>query len=687
MKNYIFIILSIMLFLSSCGHSPEKKAGKQKTQDDFEYVVDRFADIEIMRYTVDEWDQLSLQQKTLLYYLSEAALCGRDILFDQHCKYNLEVKATLYNIVTTYSGDKTNDNWHDFMVYVKRFWFSSGMHHHYGNEKFYPGISQDYFKSLVNNATIDSTLFLENEDKLSFALRITDIIFNSNIAPFKSVQDAPRGEDLVTASAVNFYDGVTQREVEDFYANRKKNDKHAHPEHPASYGLNSKVVRNENGKVEEMVYKMDGLYSKAIERIIFNLEKAVSVAENDLQKTHIQKLIEYYQSGDLKTWDDYNVLWVSDVDSHVDYVNGFIEVYADPLGRKASWEALVNLKDVENSKRTGLIAKNAQWFEDHSPIDDIYKKKEVKGVSAKVINAVQLGGDCYPASPLGINLPNADWIRKEVGSKSVTIQNVMHAYDMAELESGLVHEFYYSDYEIKLAEQYGSLTRKLQVDLHECLGHGSGQTMSGVDESNLSNFYSTIEETRADLFSLYFIADPKMVELGLLPNEEAYYACYYKYITNGFMLQLNRIDSGSVIKQTHMQNRSIIARWCYEQGKAEKVIEVVDKNGKTYIVINDYEKLRELMGKLLQEVQRIKSTGNYVAAKKLVETYVTIDPDLHQEIKNRYALLDVAPYGGFINPVLLPVKKNGEIIDVKINYPTDYVEQMLRYEQDYHFLK
>lgn len=688
MEKKLPIILIAMFISASCTQKSEIPVSQQNQGDDFEYVIDRFADIEIMRYTMDDWEELSLQQKTLLYYLSEAALCGREIIFDQNCKYNLDVKAALNAIIHTYSGEKSGEDWNEFMVYVKRFWFSNGMHHHYGNEKFFPEVSRDFFCHLLDNCVIDTAICSENEDEAAFKARVADIVFNPNIAPFKNVHEAPRGKDLVNASAVNFYEGVTQKEVEDFYATLKKKDKTANPEQPISYGLNSKVVKNEQGKVEELVYKVGALYSNAIEKIIYWLEKAANVAENDLQKAHINKLIDYYLSGDLKTWDEYNVLWVSDHDSHIDYVNGFIEVYADPLGRKATWEALVNIKDMENSKRTDIIAQNAQWFENHSPVDDQFKKSEVKGVTAKVINAVQLGGECYPASPLGINLPNADWIRKEHGSKSVTIQNVMHAYEMAKMESGFAHEFYYSDYEIALAERYGSQTSSLQVDLHECLGHGSGQTMPGVDESNLSNFYSTIEETRADLFSLYFIGDPKMVELGLLPNEDAHFACYYKYITNGFMLQLNRIELGGIIKQTHMQNRSIIAHWCYEKGIEDNVIELVERGGKTYVVINDYEKLRTLFGELLREVQRIKSTGDFAAAKRLVETYgVNIDPDLHQEIKDRYDLLDIAPYGGFVNPVLIPVMKGDEVIDVKIEYPTNYVEQMLHYEQKYHFLK
>lgn len=685
MRNYSVVIFMILLAIfSSCNRPRPVPATTSENMDDFNYVIDRFADVEIMRYTVDDWDELTLQQKTLVYYLSEAALCGRDILYDQNCRYNLAVKATIDNIINTYSGNKNTDEWIQFLVYAKRFWFSNGIHHHYGNEKFFPEISEEYFGNLLALSSQHDLPYEEDESFEDFSKRITDIIFNPRIAPVKIAHNG----DLVSRSAVNFYEGVTQYEVENFYALLKKNDKQANPERPVSYGLNSKVIKNEAGKVVEVPYMMGRLYSDAIERIIYWLEKAITVAENEIQKLHIQKLIEYYQTGDLKVWDEYNVLWVTDVDSHVDYVNGFIEVYSDPLGRKATWEAMVNFKDVKNSERTEIISQNAQWFEDHSPVSSEFKKREVKGVAAKVIIAAQLGGDCYPATPIGINLPNANWIRKDFGSKSVTIHNIMYAYDQARMQSGYAYEFYNSEYEVGLQEKYGFLTENIQVDLHECVGHGSGQMLPGVDDDALKNYHSAIEETRADLFSLYFIADPKMVELGLLPNEEAYYACYYKYIMNGLMLQLNRIEPGNVITQSHMRNRAIIARWCYEAGLEDNVIEMFKRDNKTYVVINDYEKLRELIGQLLREVQRIKSTGDYNAARKLVENYgVKIDPELHKEIRSRYALLDVAPYGGFVNPVFVPVMKNDQIVDIEIEYVDNYTQQMLYYDQKYNYLK
>ncbi len=685
MRNYSVVIFMILLAIfSSCNRPRPVPATTSENMDDFNYVIDRFADVEIMRYTVDDWDELTLQQKTLVYYLSEAALCGRDILYDQNCRYNLAVKATIDNIINTYSGNKNTDEWIQFLVYAKRFWFSNGIHHHYGNEKFFPEISEEYFGNLLALSSQHDLPYEEDESFEDFSKRITDIIFNPRIAPVKIAHNG----DLVSRSAVNFYEGVTQYEVENFYALLKKNDKQANPERPVSYGLNSKVIKNEAGKVVEVPYMMGRLYSDAIERIIYWLEKAITVAENEIQKLHIQKLIEYYQTGDLKVWDEYNVLWVTDVDSHVDYVNGFIEVYSDPLGRKATWEAMVNFKDVKNSERTEIISQNAQWFEDHSPVSSEFKKREVKGVAAKVIIAAQLGGDCYPATPIGINLPNANWIRKDFGSKSVTIHNIMYAYDQARMQSGYAYEFYNSEYEVGLQEKYGFLTENIQVDLHECVGHGSGQMLPGVDDDALKNYHSAIEETRADLFSLYFIADPKMVELGLLPNEEAYYACYYKYIMNGLMLQLNRIEPGNVITQSHMRNRAIIARWCYEAGLEDNVIEMFKRDNKTYVVINDYEKLRDLIGQLLREVQRIKSTGDYNAARKLVENYgVKIDPELHKEIRSRYALLDVAPYGGFVNPVFVPVMKNDQIVDIEIEYVDNYTQQMVYYDQKYNYLK
>ena len=681
MKSKRFIPLLMMSFIVSCS-SPKTAQQKVETEN-FNYVIDRFADVEIMRYTLDNWDELSLQQKTLIYYLSQAALCGRDILFDQNCKYNLTVKSVINNIMQHYNGVKEDEDWNGFVEYAKRFWFSNGMHHHYSNEKFIPKCSQDYFRYLLENSEIQEFPLLEGETFADFAERITTIIYDPKVAPTRIYQSDSSTADLVVNSAVNFYEGVTQNEVEQFYAKLGQKDE----ERPLSYGLNSKVIKNEN-KVQELPYKVGGLYSDAIKQIIFWLEKAVGVAENPAQKKHIELLIEYYRSGDLAVWDEYNVEWVKDINSHVDYINGFIEVYTDPLGRKATWEALVNYKDDKNSERTSIISKNAQWFEDNSPIAPEFKKKEVKGVEAKVITVAHLGGDCYPTTPIGINLPNANWIRKEHGSKSVTIHNVMYAYTQARMQSGYADEFFNSRYDIDLQEKYGFITENLLVDLHECLGHGSGQMLPGVDDGALKNYHSVIEETRADLFALYFIADPKMVELGLLPNEKAYYAAYYRYILNGMMLQLNRIDLGNNIAQAHMRNRAIIANWCYEYGMKDNVIEIIKRNDKTYIIINDYEKLRTLIGEFLTEVQRIKSTGDFAAARKLVETYgVKIDIELHKEVKDRYALLNVAPYGGFVNPVFDVIKKGDKITDIKVHYVEDYVQQMLEYDRKFNFLK
>lgn len=671
--------------LTTACHNNKSQTEAIPEEKPFEFVVDRFADIEIMRYRVDDWDSLSLRQKELVYYLSEAACCGRDILFDQNCEANLLVKSTINNIIRHYNGDKDCENWQNFMVYAKRFWFSNGIHHHYANDKFFPEISPEYFQELLNQADAKQFPLQEGESVEHFKAEITDIIFNSERYPNKICQNSEL--DLVVNSAGNFYSGVTEKEVEAYYHQLEATYPQADPERPVSFGLNSKVVKGTDGKVYEDVYKADGLYGKAISKIIYWLEKAANVAENDHQKQHILKLIEFYRTGDLKTWDDYNVLWVTDTVSHVDYVNGFIEVYNDPLGQKGAWEGLVDYKDLKNNKRTEIISNNAQWFEDHSPIDPRFKKKSVKGVMAKVITVAQLGGDSYPAPPIGINLPNANWIRKEHGSKSVTIENLMYAYDQARQESGLGKEFYYSDQEIELSQKYGYISDNLQVDLHECLGHGSGQMLPGVSDAALKNYHSVIEETRADLFSLYYIGDPQMIKLGLLPDKEAYKACYYKYILNGLMLQLNRIELGNTITEAHMRNRAIIARWCYEKGQQDKVIELVNRDGKTFVKINDYEKLRLLFGQLLSEIQDIKSTGNYAQAKKMVETYgIQIDPTLHKEVKDRYAQLNIAPYGGFVNPTFDVQQKNGKIVDIKLVYPSSFVEQMLDYDEKYQYL-
>lgn len=684
MNKFLLFVMMASLLFSACKKETQHTHLEKDT--DFEYVIDRFADVEIMRYQIDNWDDLSLKQKELVYYLSEAALCGRDIIFDQNCAYNLSVKATLENIVNTYTGNRNSADWQKFMVYVKRFWFSNGFHHHYSNAKFYPEISQTYFNELIQNSNETAFPTQENETIEQFAKRLTEVVFSSKIAPLKISQDPQK--DLITNSAANFYENVSQKEVEKYYAKLMKEDAAADPQRPISYGLNTKVVKNEKGEVVELPYKMDGLYGPAIEKIVFWLSKAADVAENEAQRNHLNKLIEFYRTGNLKTWDEYNILWVEDNASHIDYVNGFIEVYGDPMGQKATWEAVVDFKDLKNNKRTEIISKNAQWFEDNSPIDNIFKKKEVRGVVAKVITVAQLGGECYPATPIGINLPNANWIRKEHGSKSVTMENIMYAYAQAKIKNGSMDEFYFSDKEIENAKKYGYISDNLQVDLHECLGHGSGQMLPGVSDGSLKNYHSVIEETRADLFSLYYIGDQKMLDLGLLPDMEAYKSCYYKYILNGMMLQLNRINKGDDITEAHMRNRALIANWCYAQGLSDNVIEKVTRDGKTYIKINDYEKLRNLFGELLVEIQKIKSTGDYNAAKAIVETYaVKIDPELHQEVIDRFAKLDIAPYGGFVNPEFVVEMSGDKIKDIKVEYPKDYTKQMLDYSKKYSFLK
>lgn len=655
--------------------------GKENSQDDdFKYKVEQFADVKIMRYQIPGFDSLSLEQKKLVYYLSQAARCGRDIIFDQHFKHNLDIRKTLDNIVETYQGDRESEDFKKFMVYVKRFWFSNGFHHHYSSDKFYPEISQDYFIELVANSDKAGFPVPEEMQLDDFVKNLSFIIFDKNSYTKLVSQDA--SSDIVTASSVNFYEGVTKQEVESYFSSIVDTNDLT----PVSYGLNSKLVKEE-GQVKELVYKIDGMYGPAIKEIVFWLEKAVTVAENDLQKRSIEKLIQYYKTGNLEVWDEYNVLWVQDLESHVDFVNGFIETYTDPMGMKATWEAVVNFKDVEATKRTEIIADNAQWFEDNSPVDDRFKKKEVKGVSAKVITVAQLGGDCYPSSPIGINLPNADWIRKDHGSKSVTMENITYAYDRASQGSGMLEEFVYRKEDRELSKKHGALAGNLHTDLHECLGHGSGQLLEGTASDALENYGSPLEEARADLFALYYMMDPKMVELGLMPTLDVAKAAYNSYIRNGLMTQLTRIEPGKNIEQAHMRNRQLIAKWTFEKGQQDKVIEKIVEDGKTYFVINDYEKLRELFGELLAEVQRIKSEGDYEAGKQLVETYaVQVDRELHKEVLERFKKLNVAPYGGFMNPDFEVIEQNGEIKNIKVIYPDNYTEQMLRYGKEYSFL-
>lgn len=657
-------IAGLAAALVSCSDKTEKTA----QNGDFKYLVDEFADLKIMRYQVPGWDELSLQQKKYVYHLAEAAKYGRDIIWMQNCKDNLAVRKVVENIIANYKGDRECADYKAFEIYAKRLFFSNGIHHHYAEDKFFPECPQEYFASLMTA--------VGNEAECAVLL---PVIYDPAVYPARKVMD---GKDIVAESAVNFYEGVTREEVEALYASMIDPEDKT----PVSYGLNSRVVKGEDGVVREEVYKIGGLYGKALEKICKELKKAARYAENETQKAYTADLIEYYRTGDLKLWDKYNVQWVKDTLGTIDFVNGFVEDYNDPLGRKATWEGLVNFKDNEASKRTELISDNAQWFEDNSPVDARFKKAQVKGVTAKVINVAVLAGDCYPAAPIGINLPNADWIRREHGSKSVTIANLTSAYNMAAQESpkSMLSEFAWSEEEIEMAKKYSAITDDLHTDLHECLGHGSGQLLPTTSPNALGEYSSALEETRADLFGLYYLADPKLVELGILPDMEAYKAQYTSYIRNGIFTQFTRVELGKKNMEAHMQNRKLIADWCYEKGLKDNVIEKKVRDGKTYFVVNDFEALRGLFGELLAEVQRIKSEGDYEAGKALVETYaVNIDPELHKEVKERYAALNLRPYGGFLNPEIVPVKKGMKVVDYEIRYAEDFIAQMMEYGQKY----
>lgn len=673
MKKQLIACAAFAL-LTACSGSKTTTAEADK----FDYTVEQFADLQILRYRVPGFENLSLQQKELVYYLTEAALQGRDILFDQNGKYNLRIRRTLEAVYTGYKGDKNTPDFKAMEVYLKRVWFSNGIHHHYGSEKFVPGFAPEFFKEAMLSVDASTLPLAEGQTAEQLCDELSPVIFDPTVMPKRVNQAA--GEDLVLTSACNYYDGVTQKEAEDFY-NAMKDPK---DETPVSYGLNSSLVK-ENGKIQEKIWKVGGLYGQAIDKIVYWLKKAEGVAENPEQKAVIAELIKFYETGDLKTFDEYAILWVKDLNSLVDFVNGFTESYGDPLGMKASWESLVNFKDMEATHRTEIISGNAQWFEDHSPVDKQFKKDEVKGVSAKVITAAILAGDLYPATAIGINLPNSNWIRSHHGSKSVTIGNITDAYNKAAHGNGFNEEFVYSDAELQLIDKYADLTGELHTDLHECLGHGSGKLLPGVDPDALKAYGSTIEEARADLFGLYYVADPKLVELGLTPNADAYKAEYYTYLMNGLMTQLVRIEQGNNVEEAHMRNRQLIARWVFEKGAADKVVELVKKDGKTYVVVNDYEKLRALFGELLSEIQRIKSTGDYQSAHDLVENYaVKVDPALHAEVLERYKKLNLAPYKGFVNPKYeAVVDAAGKITDVKVTYDEGYAEQMLRYSKDY----
>lgn len=651
----------------------------RKEEHIFNYVVDQFADLQVLRYRVAGFDSLTLQQKKLVYYLSEAALQGRDILFDQNGKYNLQIRRLLETLYVHFTGDRTEEPFLALEVYLKRVWFSNGIHHHYGCDKFVPGFSAEYLKNLILHTDVSLLPLESGETVEAMCDKLFPVIFHPEVMPKRVNQND--GEDLVETSAANYYEGVTQQEAEAFYAAQKAQ---GDAEHPVMYGMNSRLVKKD-GVIQEEVWKVGGLYGKAIEKIIGWLHRAEEVAENDSQRQVIRLLVAFYQTGDLKLFDDYSIQWLKDTASRVDFVNGFIESYGDPLGMKASWESIVNFKDLEATRRTELISSNAQWFEDHSPVNPSFKKERVKGVSAKVITAAMLAGDLYPSSAIGINLPNSNWIRSVHGSKSVTIGNLTDAYNKAARGNGFREEFVYSEAEKELLDNYADLTSDLHTDLHECLGHGSGKLLPGVDPDALKAYGSTIEEARADLFGLYYMADAKLVELGLLPDNEAYKAEYYSYMMNGLMTQLVRIEPGAQIEEAHMRNRQLIAHWALEKGRDGQVVEWVKKAGKTFVRINDYVRLRELFGQLLAEIQRIKSEGDFEAARALVENYaVKVDAALHAEVLERYSSLHLAPYKGFVNPVYTPqVDENGEITDVTVLYDEGYTEQMLRYSRDY----
>lgn len=662
------MILTIGAAAALCSCSQ----GEKKTQDtDFHYLLDEFADLKVIRFRVPGWDNLSLRQKEYAYHLSEAAKLGRDITWDQYCKWNLPIRHVVEDILNEYEGDRECADFQNFTVYAKRLFFANGIHHHYSEDKFFPECPKEYFQSLMEAVG-------DGEQ----ATELLEVIYSPDIYPQR--RSTSKTGDIVELSAVNFYDGVTREEVDKYYNSMMDpNDKT-----PISYGLNTKVVK-EDGKVVEKPWKVGGIYGPALEKICAELEKAAAVAETDLQKEAIGKLVEYYKTGDLKTWDDFNIDWVQDTVGTIDFINGFIEDYDDPLGRKATWEGYVNMKDSAASARTEVLSANAQWFEDNSPVNPRFRKPHVKGVSAKVVDGITLAGATYPATPIGINLPNADWIRRDYGSKSVTIANITHAYDYAAQESpkSTLTEFAYDQAEIDAYKQYGSYTDEIHTDLHECLGHGSGQLLPGVSSTALGEYQSTLEEARADLFGLYYMADPKLVELGIMPNAEAYKPAYSNYIRNGLFVQFTRVELGKQNTEAHMQNRKLIAEWCYEKGAARGIIEKKMRDGKTYFVVNDYEALRGLFAELLAEIQRIKSEGDYAAGKNLVETYaVNIDPQLHKEVLERYAALNLKPYGGFVNPDIVPVEKDGKVVDYKIVYVDNYLQQQLDYGKKYRTL-
>lgn len=658
-KLMMLIALSTAPLFCGCGQ-------KTTVEEDFKYTVDQFADCKVMRYKVPGWENLSFKQKAYAYHLSEAAKYGRDILWDQNCRYNLKLRHALEAILSGYEGDRETDEWKSFEVYCKRVFFCNGIHHHYSEDKIFPECSEEYFRGLLESVGANTELLIP-------------YVYDPTLFPQRRCTS--QSGDIVAQSGINFYEGgLTRAEVEAFYAEMADPD----DPHPISYGLNSKLTKK-NGKIYERTWKVDGLYSEAISSICHELKLAREYAESESQQKAIDLLVEYYMEGDLRTWDEYNLEWVKDTKGTIDYVNGFIEDYNDPLGRKGAWEAIVNIRDAAASERTETLSANAQWFEDNAPIDPRFRKSEVKGVSAKVINVVCLSGDAFPPTPIGINLPNADWIRKEYGSKSVTIANITQAYDLSaeEQPNNVLNEFAWDEEEIALAHKFGSYSSDVHTDLHECLGHGSGQLLEGVSSTAMGEYSSTLEEARADLFALYFCADPKLVELGIMPDKDAYKAEYASYIRNGIFVQFNRIELGRQVTEAHMRNRKLIAQWCYENG--DGIISRKVRDGKTYFVVEDYEALRGMFGKLLAEIQRIKSEGDYAAGKALVEKYaVNIDPALHKEVLERYKALELKPYGGFINPTIVPVTtKRGKVVDYVLKYNDDYLGQMLEYGRQY----
>jgi len=676
-KVFTLLVMTI-ISLNACRNA---KQPAPEATDDFNYFVDQFEDMRVLKYKLPGFESLSLQQKKYIYYLSEAALAGRDILWDQNFRYNLQIRKTIEAIIESYTGDKKAAEYKAFLVYSKRVFFANGIHHHYSSDKFKPGFTESYFASLVKGTEQEKLPLAEGQNSDQLIAFLSPIIFDEKLFARKVEQKA--GADMVAESASNFYEGVTQKEVEVFYAGKIVAD----DPRPVSLGLNSKVVKI-NEKVTEEVYKSGGKYGAAINNIVLWLEKAITVTETETQKKEIELLIEYYKTGDLKKWDEYNVVWAKNTDALVDYINGFIENYEDPMGMKATWEAIVDYTDLEATKRTEIITANAQWFEDNSPIQPQYKKEKVTGVAAKVINIAMLGGDCYPVSPLGINLPNADWIRKEVGSKSVTLANITNALDVSSQGNGFLEEFAADQAEVDRIKKYGTISDALHTDLHECVGHASGKLAEGTDPNALKNYASPLEEARADLFALYYMMDKKMTELGLLPDEEAGKASYDAYLRNGLLTQIVRIKPGKEIEQAHMRCRSAISHWVYEKGKAENVVEFLKRDGKTYVKINDYNKLRNLFGDLLKEIQRVKSEGDFEAGKNLIEDFgVKVDAQLHAEILDRYAKLNLAPYTGFVNPILIPVyDSNGGITDITVEYINDYLSQMMYYGKNYSFL-